>query len=192
MSSVRRRRLTAVSLTALAGLTLTACGTSFGAQTNQVYQPAVGANERGEVESHNTLLVGNRDGSATLSAGVVSNLDSDQTLTKVTVVDEDGKTLTVKAPKAPLTLTSRAFTTLGGTTPDSVFVVTSGAEPGDYVTVTYTFSDSAEVEIEAPVVARAEHAGEYDDVAGGDGLVPAAVSGSESPTGTDESPTETE
>ncbi|KQX71734.1 MULTISPECIES: hypothetical protein [unclassified Aeromicrobium] len=177
MSSVRRRRLTAVSLTVVAGLTLTACGTSFGAQTNQVYQPAVGANERGDVESHNTLLVGNRDGSATVSAGLVNNLDDEQTLTGVSVTDEQGESLTVTKPKSPLSLPSKLLTTLGGETPDSVFVVGEGAEPGDYVKVTFTFSDSPELVVNAPVVARADHAAEYDDVAGGDGLVPNAVSG---------------
>lgn len=179
VSSVRRRRLTAVSLTVVAGLALSACGTSFGAQTNQVYQPAVGANERGEVESHNTLLVANNGGSATLSAGVVSNLDTDQTLTKVAVVDASGDSLAVQAPKTPLTLPSRSLTTLGGVTPNSVFVITSGADPGAYVTITYTFSDSGQLEIKAPVVARAGHAAEYEAVAGGDGLVPSAVSGDE-------------
>ena len=179
MSHAARRRLIAVSLTAVAGLSLTACGTSFGAQTNQVYQPAVGTNVRGQVESHNTLLVANRDGSATLSAAVVSNLKTDQTLTGVTVTDQQGKALTVRKPKAALTLTSRVLTTIGGETPDSVFVVTSGAEPGDYVDVTYTFSDSSELVVDAPVVARADHAAEYEDVAGGDGLVPSDVSGAE-------------
>jgi copper(I)-binding protein len=179
VSHVARRRLTAVSLTAIAGLSLTACGTSFGAQTNQVYQPAVGTNVRGQVESHNTLLVANRDGSATLSAAVVSNLKTEQTLTGVTVTDQQGKALTVRKPKAALTLPSRALTTIGGEDPDSVFIVAEGAEPGDYVDVTYTFSDSSELVVDAPVVARAEHAAEYEDVAGGDGIVPKAVSGTE-------------
>jgi hypothetical protein len=179
VSHVARRRLTAVSLTAIAGLTLTACGTSFGAQTNQVYQPAVGTNVRGQVESHNTLLVANRDGSATLSAGVVSNLKSEQTLTGVSVTDAQGTSLTVRKPKAALPLASGVLTTLGGETPESVFVVTSGAEPGTYVDVTYTFSDSSELVVDAPVVARADHAGEYEDVAGGDGVVPRAVSGTD-------------
>lgn len=177
-------------MTVVAGLTLTACGTSFGAQTNKIYQPAVGANERGPVESHNTLLVENRDGSATLSAGLVSNLDADQTVTSVSVKDDQGNALTVTKPKTPLTLPSRLLTTIGGTDPSGVFVVTAGAEPGDYVTVTYSFSDSGQLEIQAPVVARADHAGEYDDVAGGDGLVPNQVSGSSSDGGTGASDSE--
>ena len=64
MSTVRRRRLAAASLAVAATVALSACGTGFSAQTNKVYQPAVGANERGDVESHNTLLVSNGDGSA--------------------------------------------------------------------------------------------------------------------------------
>lgn len=166
----------------LAGLTLSACGTSFGAQTNQVYQPAVGANERGDVETHNTLLVENGDGSATLSAGLVNNLDAEQTLTKVAITTEDDKTLTITSPDAPLSLESNELTTLGGVTPSSVFVVTAGAEPGAYVTITYTFSDSGPLTVRAPVVSRAEHAAEYNDVAGRDGLVPNAVSGTEPET----------
>jgi len=179
VSSVRRRRLSAVSLVVVAGLSLSACGTSFGAQTNKVYQPAVGANERGDVESHNTLLVSNGDGSATLSAGLVNELDEDQTLTSVTVTDEEGADLAVRSPKIALPLPSGVLTSLGGVTDGGVFVVTAGAEPGAYVNVTYTFSGSGELTVKSPVVSRAEHAGEYDAVAGGDGIVPNAVSGTE-------------
>jgi hypothetical protein len=152
VSPVRRRGLSAAALAVTAGLTLGACGTSFGAQTNQVYQPAVGANARGDVDSHNTQLVGNSDGSATLSAALVNNLDDDQTLTSIKV----------------------------GSAATSAYVVTEGADPGDNVMVTYTFSDSGPLTVTSPVVARADHAAEYEDVAGGDGLVPSAVSGGES------------
>lgn len=177
MSSVRRRRLTAVCLAAAASLSLSACGTGFNAQTNQVYQPAIGANERGDVESHNTLLVTNRDGSATLSAGLLNTLDQTQTITSVSVAAQGGDELTVRSPKIALPLPSGVLTTLGGATEGAVFVVTQGAEPGAYVDVTYTFSDSGPLTVKSPVVARGEFAGEYDAVAGGDGLVPDAVSG---------------
>ena len=162
-----------------AGLALSACGTSFGAQTNQVYQPAVGANERGEVESHNTLLVANRDGSATLSAGVLNTLADAQPLTGVEVTAESGDNLTVTSPDTQLELPSKKLVTLGGVVDGSVFIVTEGAEPGAYVNITYTFGDSGPLTVRAPVVSRAEHAAEYQSVAGGDGLVPDAVSGAE-------------
>jgi hypothetical protein len=162
----------------IATLTLGACGTSFGAQTNKVYQPAAGANARGDVESHNTLLVGNGDGSATLSAALLNNLDDEQTLTSVEVTTGDGDALTVRSPKIALPVTSGVLTPLG-TAEDAAFVVTEGAEPGDYVSVTYTFSDSGPLTVETPVVERAEHAEEYEGIAGGDGLVPSEVSGTD-------------
>jgi hypothetical protein len=178
VSSVRRRRLSAASLTVVAALTLGACGTSFGAQTNQVYQPAVGANERGEVESLNTQLVGNADGSATVSASLSNKLDDDQTLTSVAVSTADGEDLTVRSPKIALPLPSGELVSLGRAE-SGVYIVTEGAEPGSYVSVTFTFSDSGPLTVNTPVVARAEHAAEYEDIAGGDGLVPTDVSGSD-------------
>jgi hypothetical protein len=176
-----RRRLSAAALAVTAGLTLAACGTSFGAQTNKVYQPAVGANERGEVESHNTQLVENGDGSATLSAGVSNTLDEEQTLLSVEVSDAEGQSLTVRAPKTALRLPPDELLTLGSEQ-SGAYVVAEGAEPGDYVTVTMTFSESGPLTIQTPVMARGDYSAEYDDVAGSDGLVPSAVSGTESET----------
>lgn len=180
MTSVRRRRLSAATLAAIAGLTLSACGTGFDAQTNKVYQPAAGANERGDVESHNTLLVGNSGGSATLSAAVVNTLDDDQTLTGVEVTNEDGDSLTVRSPKIALPLPSGKLVSLGSVDAGGVYVVTAGAEPGDYVKVTLSFSDSGPLTIQTPVIARSDSAAEYEDVAGADGLVPSDVSGTRS------------
>lgn len=162
VSTARRRRLTAASLAVTAALTLGACGTGFSAQTNQVYQPAVGANERGDVSSYNTLLVSNADGSATLSSAFVNNLDKDQTLTGMAVATADGDELTVQNPRTALALPSHALIKAGGDDA-TAFVVTEGAEPGDYVDITFTFSNSGEVTVNAPVVARSS---EYDSIVG--------------------------
>ncbi len=175
MSTARRRRLAAASFVAFAGLALSACGTSFGAQTNQVYQPGVGANERGEIESHNTQLVGNTDGSATLSATLLNTLDEPQTLTGVTIANADGDDLKVRSPKIALPLPSDELTVLGKG--GGIYVATEGATPGSYVTITYSFDGPADLTVRAPVVARADHAREYEDVAGGDGIVPSELSG---------------
>ena len=144
MSSVRRRRLVATSLSAVAMLTLGACG--FDAQTNQQYQPAVGANYRSPaIDVLNTLLVSNANKSATLSASIINNTGAQQALSSVTVTTLDGtKTLPVRSAKILLPLPPDA----GG------FVVTNGAEAGYYVKVTLNFTDSAPVTIDAPVVAR--------------------------------------
>jgi hypothetical protein len=166
VTSVRRRALAAAALTVTAGLTLSACGTSFGAQTNKVYQPAVGANARGEVDVLNALLVANPDGTATVSAGVVNNADTEQTLSSVEATTLDGKTLPVEdVTTKQLPLKPGVYNLLGSSTDAGGFRV-KGAEPGLYVKVTFTFSDSSPVTIEAPVVARTA---EYDNITGADG-----------------------
>lgn len=144
-------------------LALGGCGTGFNAQTNQVYQPAVGANARGDVDALNTLLVGNSDGSATLSVDLINNLDKTQQLSSVNVTTLDDKPLEVRSPKILLPLEPNQPTTLGDVKDSIVFVVTKGAEPGYYAKVTFTFTDSGPLTVEAPVVARTS---EYDSVAG--------------------------
>lgn len=154
MSSARRRPLAAASLAVVTALALTGCGTSFDAQTNQQYQPGEGANVKGDVDSMNTLLVTNPDGSATLSAALQNNLDEEQTLSSVTVTTLDDEELEVEAPDEQLPLKPGFLTTLGGSDPAGVFIVPEDAPDGLYVKVTLTFSDSPPVTVEAPVVPR--------------------------------------
>lgn len=155
-----------------ATLALGGCGTSFSAQTNQVYQPGVGANHRGEVDVLNTLLVANENDSATLSASLVNKTEDDQSLSSVTVTTMTDQELPVRSTKILLPLQSDVLSILGGAGDAGGFVVTSGAEAGMYVKVTFTFSDSAPVTIEAPVVARTA---EYDKVADATPTEPAEV-----------------
>lgn len=162
MSPVRRRRLTAAALAVTAALTLSACGTSFGAQTSQVYQPSVGANERGDVDALHTLLVSNADGSATVSAALVNNLEDEQTLTSITVANAEGEELPVRSPRIALPLPPEALVQTGSDEA-AVFTVTEGAEPGDYIDITFTFSESGPLTVNAPVVTRTA---EFESVAG--------------------------
>lgn len=161
MSTVRRRLLAATALVATAALTLGGCGTGFGAQTNKVYQAAVGADHRGEMDVLNTLFVVNDDTSATLSAGIINNTQADQSLSSVTVTTLDDKVLPVRSTKLPLP--TGVLSTVGGASDTSGFRIAGGAIAGTYVKVTLSFDDSAPVTIQAPVVARTA---EYDDVAG--------------------------
>ncbi|WP_332662692.1 hypothetical protein [Aeromicrobium sp.] len=162
MSTVRRRRLAATALATTALLTLGGCGTGFEADTNRVYQAAVGADHRGEIDVLNTLLVANDDGSATLAASIVNNTDAEQKLASVTITTLDGKDLTVRSTEKALKLPAGMLTPVDGTSDAGGFWVTEGAEAGDYVKVTLNFSEAAQVTIEAPVVARTE---EYAKIA---------------------------
>jgi len=144
-------------------LALSACG--FDDQTNQQYQPAAGANYRSHtINVLNTLLVANDDKSATLSASIVNNSGSDQSLSSVTVDTLDGgKSLPVKSTKILLPLPKGSSATVGQASDAGGFVVTEGAKPGYYVKVTLNFTNAAPVTVEAPVVARTP---DYDFVTG--------------------------
>ncbi|MEV7398601.1 hypothetical protein [Aeromicrobium sp. NPDC092404] len=159
MSTVRRRRIAATALATTALLTLGACGTSFDAQTNQVYQAAVGADHRGDIDALSTLLVANEDGSASLSTSLINNTDEGHELTSVEATTMDGKPLEVRSGE-PLEVPRDVVTPVGAATSPDGFWITEGAAAGDYVRLTLTFTDSAPITIEAPVVTRtAEYAG---------------------------------
>ena len=154
MSSVRRRRLAATSLSALVILTLSACG--FDDQTYHQYQPAAGANYRSPtINVLNTVLVANANDSATLSASIVNNSNENQSLSSVTVDTLDGsKSLPVRGLKSLLPLPKGEAALLGQASDAGGWTVTSGAKPGYYVKVTLNFTDAPAVTVEAPVVAR--------------------------------------
>lgn len=157
-----RRPLATAAAVAVAALTLGACSdTNFGAQTNQPYQPGIGANYRGDVDVLNTLLVANPDGTATVSAGVVNQADSEDAITEVVATTLSGAPLTVEGPSTDVDLTSKAGLPLGREGGDAVYVV-SDAPIGQYVRLTISFDSAADATIEAPVVTRGEI---YENVA---------------------------
>lgn len=158
--SILRRPAAAGAFALTAVFALGACGTSFNAQTNQQYQAAEGANQRGDVNSMNTVIVVGEDGTGVVSAGLVNKTDDEQTLSEITVADADGQELEVSAPSEDVTIRSGAIVTLGSSE-ENVFSV-EGAEAGDYVTVTLSFEDAAETEVNTPVVERSET---YEEVA---------------------------
>lgn len=162
MTSVRRR-LAAATLAIAATATLGGCGTSFGAQTNQVYQAGIGANHHDAMSVLNTLFVVNDDKSATLSAGIVNDTGKEQSLSSVTVTTLADKELPVRSTKILLPLPDGALSTVGAASDAGGFRVTDGATAGSYVKVTLSFTDSGPITIEAPVVTRTK---EYDAVAG--------------------------
>lgn len=150
-----RRRTTVSAVVAAAVLGLSACGTNFSAQTNQQYQAAEGANQRGEVDAMNTVLVADEDGTGVLAAGLVNKTDSAQKLTGVTITTSDGKQLTVDAPAEAVTVPAGKIVSLGQADTDA-FSVPEGAAAGRYVTVTFSFSNAQDTVVEAPSAARSD------------------------------------
>jgi hypothetical protein len=159
-----RRPITLAAAVAAAALALGGCSdTNFGAQTNQQYQPAVGANHRGDVNVLNTLLVANGNGSATVSAGVVNTTDDTDAITGITATTLGGDQLRVTGPESDVAIDPETNVALGRTGEEAVFVV-ADAPVGQYVRLTVTFETAQPATIEAPVVTRTEA---YADVATG-------------------------
>jgi hypothetical protein len=68
-----RRCVAAVALV-IAAPVLSSCGATFGAQTDQVYNPAAGVDDRaGSVDVLNALIVSGTEGSGTVIASLVNN-----------------------------------------------------------------------------------------------------------------------
>lgn len=142
-----RRTLAAIVLAASAPFALSACGTSFGAQTNQQYQAGVGSNLRsGPVGVYNGLFVDNGNGTLTFSGGLLA--EQDQTIESVTV---DGA-----AKKLPSAISLKADELLTLGTTGEIIVKSDDLEAGDYVTVSFAASPAGDISLEVPIVERTE------------------------------------
>jgi len=148
-SPIQRRAAIAALLLAPA---LTACG--FNEQTDQVYQAAVGVNDRSDdVYVLNALIVSGTDGSGTF-AGTLVNTDTtaDDKLDSVSGPGVTASQTTVDVPAGDnVPLGDSGDVTLDG----------AGIVPGKFVQVTLGFSSGQTTTMKVPVVAAA---GDYADV----------------------------
>ncbi len=135
---------------------LSACGTSFDAQTNQQYQAADGANLRtGPIHVYNGLFVDNGDGRATFSGALLSA--DPQEIVKFSV-NKDATTGTFSL-NPTIQLEANELKTLGPG--GEVIFGMEGATAGTYVTVTFESASGDVASLEVPIVERTEM---YDDV----------------------------
>jgi len=145
---VNVRRSIAVAVLAAAVPALSSCGVNFGAQTDKVYNAAVGVDDRsGQVNVLNALIVSGVDGSGTVVAGLV-NKDANKTVHLTGITSGD--------PSKPLTVT-------GPTTAISGQGMVSLADKGQYsvhgksvvagrfVKLTFTFDDAKTITVDVPV-----------------------------------------
>ena len=143
---------------ALAGLlvvgALSGCGTGLDAQTNAIYDPGDGVNERGGgVDVLNALLVANPDGTGTVSAALLNNGEEADELTGVSV-SVDGEELTVDDSGLPVELPSSPRDPLN--IEDEAALYVDDVEAGFFVTLSLQFQNAAPVEIEVPIVERGD------------------------------------
>jgi hypothetical protein len=150
VKSPTKRRVVIVAL--LLAPTLAACG--FSAQTDQVYQPAVGIIDRdGPVDILNALIVSGQDGSGTFAGSLVNtNTTEDDRLDSVTGpgIVASRRTVVIKAGGA-VNLADTGQVTVTG---NDIVV-------GKFVELTLVLDNGQSSTITVPVVAAA---GDYVDV----------------------------
>jgi hypothetical protein len=152
MLTSTRRRLAAGAMVLLVPV-LGACG--FSEQTDQVYQPAVGTDNRsGNVDILGAVVVSSLNGEGTFVASLVNNnQDKDDTLVTMT---GDGLDVSLTAPiKVPAgDLVNLADTGAVSVTGDTV-------QPGKFARLTLTFESGQKTEVNVPVV---PYSGDFNDV----------------------------
>ena len=151
MKSPTQRRVAIAAL--LLAPALTACG--FSAQTDQVYQPAVGVNDRsGTVDILNATIVSSTDGSGTFAGTFVStDPEHSDTLESVTGsgITASRRSIEIPAGEAVPPGAQSGVISLKG---DAI-------EPGSFVELTFVFSSGQSTTMSVPVV---ERTGDYADV----------------------------
>lgn len=168
----RARRLLALTL---ATPLLAACSVNFGAQTDQVYTPAQGVNDRStDIDVLNALVVAESDGSGRLIAGLASQADEDVELTGVTGEGEDAE-VQFGSDGGEAVVPAGGFLQLADEGSAVISATGEGVEVGDYVRLTMSFSNGDEVSVNVPVVVPGE---DFADVT----LPSPSGSGSEEPS----------
>jgi hypothetical protein len=152
MLTSTRRRLAAVALVLLVP-SLGACG--FGYQTDQIYQPGVGVNNRdGSVDVLAAVVVSSTDGEGTFVASLVNtDTETDDSLVQVTGEEVQATV------QAPVELPADTLVNLADT--GAVAVTGESVSPGKWVRLTLTFENGQSTEVNAPVVPDED---EFSDV----------------------------
>jgi hypothetical protein len=149
-----RPRLAAAFLVILVPA-LGACG--FDYQTDQVYQPAVGVNNReGVVDVLAAVVVSGTDGSGTFVASLDNKSQTETAkLTNITGSDGIQVTLVKQVEIPPGELVNLADMGVASVTGQAI-------QPGGFARLTLEFESGETAEVNAPIVPRE---GQYSDVA---------------------------
>ena len=144
------RRSIAATAVLLAIPALSACGVSFGAQTDQVYNPTVGVDDQsGQVDVLNALIVSGTNGSGTVVATLVNN--DQQTADTLKGVSGAGKDagITVK-PGGETSIPAGGLLNLA--TQGNITARGKRIVPGNVVEITFSFDRAQAITVGVPVV----------------------------------------
>ena len=145
-----RRLLRTCAATAVV-LASSACGSNFDAQTNQVYQQAIGTNSRvGDVYALNVFIVA-EGGRGTLVGALLNNAQTADELVAVEASD-DGSPVRTSFRDSGLPLPQDRLVQLAQDRP-IVGIRGDAVTAGAVIEVTLRFNNAAPVRLEAPIVA---------------------------------------
>jgi hypothetical protein len=150
LAAVKARRGLAVAAVLLVAPGIAACSNGFNEQTDQLYTPAAGVDDRsGTVDVLNALIVSGTDGSGTVIGSLVNNdQDEDDTLRGVAGAGSDSNAQ-VK-PGGDTTIPAGGLLNLA--TKGQIEIRTERVVPGQVVTIRFTFDRGQAVTVRAPVV----------------------------------------
>jgi len=147
------RRSIAAAAVVLVVPVVAGCGVNFNAQTDQVYNPTVGVDNRnGQVDVLNALIVSGSDGSGTVVASLSNNDElKDDTLTSVTgALDDSSLKVT---PGGETTIPAGGL--LNMATQSKFFAHGKQITPGAFVNITFNFAHAGAIPVDVPVVSSA-------------------------------------
>ena len=151
MKSPIKRRV-AIAAALFLAPTVAACG--FGAQTDKIYQPAAGVNDRsGKVEILNAQIVSAENGSGTFIAALDNNASKADKLINVT---GDGVTTKSAGVDIPADGVANLALPGKGANPVQVQVDGTGIQAGKWVRLTFTFANGQSSEVLVPIVTNSE------------------------------------
>jgi hypothetical protein len=151
---VNVRRSIAVAAALMATPVMSSCGVNFGAQTDQVYNPAVGVNDRGgSVDVLNALVVSGKPGSGTVVATLVNNdpRHSDSLRGVAGAGKDTSLAVQVGGPTRIPAGGLLNLATDGGVTARGRQIV-----PGRFVGITFSFDRGKAVTVQVPVVSASD------------------------------------
>jgi hypothetical protein len=151
---VNVRRSIAAAAVLLAVPAVSACGVSFGAQTDQVYNPTVGVDDQsGQVYVLNALIVSGSNGSGTVVASLVNN--DQQTADTLKGVSGAGKDSSLSVKLGGDT-TIPAGGLLNLATQGNVTAHGQRIVPGNFVEITFSFDRAQAITVDVPVVSHSD------------------------------------
>jgi hypothetical protein len=151
---VNLRRVLAAAAVVLAAPVISSCGVGFGAQTDQIYNPSAGTDDRsGAVDVLNALIVSAHDGSGTVIATLVNN--NQTRADRLTGISGTGSNSSVRVQAGgATTIPPNGLVNLADQ--GSISITGKNVVPGRFIDLTFSFQHGASATLSTLVVSAAD------------------------------------